>query len=69
MAKKQSSNQGQDDSLWKDLLERFFVPMIQVVLPDMAEDLDHSRPVEFLNKEMTSLALRRHAGGRATAQR
>ena len=57
MAKKQSSNQGQDDSLWKDLLERFFVPMIQVVLPEMAEDLDHSRPVEFLNKEMTSLAL------------
>ncbi|NCC97609.1 MAG: hypothetical protein EOM02_12350 [Synergistales bacterium] len=57
MTDKPISNRRDDDSLWKDLLERFFVPMLKAVLPDMARDLDRSKSVEFLNKEMTSLAL------------
>ena len=27
-----------DDLLWKDLLTRFFVPMLQSLLPDLAHD-------------------------------
>ncbi len=29
-----------DDLLWKDLLARFFVPMLRSVLPDLARDID-----------------------------
>lgn len=46
----------QDDSLWKDLLSRFFVPMLRSVLPDLASDLDPTRPVTFLDKELRRLA-------------
>ena len=37
-----------DDLLWKDLLSRFFVPMLQSLLPDLARDLDEKRDVVFL---------------------
>ena len=36
-----------DDLLWKDLLARFFVPMLQSLLPDLAEDIDDKRDVIF----------------------
>ena len=32
-----------DDLLWKDLLARFFVPMLRSVLPDLARDIDDKR--------------------------
>ena len=37
-----------DDQLWKELLSRFFVPMLQSLLPDLARDLDEKRDVVFL---------------------
>ena len=37
-----------DDQLWKELLSRFFVPMLQSLLPDLAKDLDEKRDVVFL---------------------
>ena len=37
-----------DDLLWKDLLARFFVPMLHSLLPDLARDLDEKRDVVFL---------------------
>ena len=51
-----------DDLLWKDLLARFFVPMLRSVLPDLARDIDDKRDVVFLDKELRRLArfTRRH---------
>ena len=37
-----------DDQLWKELLSRFFVPMLHSLLPDLARDLDEKRDVAFL---------------------
>ena len=45
-----------DDILWKELLSRFFVPMLHSLLPDLARDLDEKRDVAFLDKELRRLA-------------
>ena len=54
-----------DDILWKELLSRFFVPMLHSLLPDLAKDLDEKRDVVFLDKELRRLArfTRRPEGG------
>ena len=62
--KDQSMNTGEkdggeprhDDLLWKDLLARFFVPMLRSLLPDRACDIDDKRDVVFLDKELRRLA-------------
>ena len=36
-----------DDLLWKDLLARFFVPMLHSLLPELARDIDDKRDVVF----------------------
>ena len=53
--KDQSMNTGEkdggeprhDDLLWKDLLTRFFVPMLQSLLPNLAEDIDDKRDLTY----------------------
>ena len=62
---KGSGEPRRDDLLWKDLLARFFVPMLQSLLPDLARDLDEKRDVVFLDKELRRLArfTRRPEGG------
>ena len=54
-----------DDLLWKDLLARFFVPMLHSLLPDLARDIDKERDVVFLDKELRRLArfTRHYEGG------
>ena len=53
-----------DDLLWKDLLARFFVPMLQSLLPDLTRDIDEERDILFLDKELRRLArLTRQAEG------
>ena len=47
-----------DDLLWKDLLTRFFVPMLQSLLPDLARDIDDKRDVVFLVVEAEATGLR-----------
>ena len=47
-----------DDLLWKDLLARFFVPMLRSVLPDLAHDIDDKRDVVFLVVEAEATGLR-----------
>ena len=60
-----------DDLLWKDLLARFFVPMLQSLLPDLARDIDGEREVVFLDKELRRLArfTRQPEGGEPDANR
>ena len=54
-----------DDLLWKDLLARFFVPMLQSLLPELARDIDEKRNIVFLDKELRRLDrfTRRAEGG------
>ena len=47
-----------DDLLWKEVLSRFFVPMLQSLLPDLARDLDERRDVAFLVVEAEATGLR-----------
>ena len=60
-----------DDLLWKELLSRFFVPMLHSLLPDLAKDLDERRDVAFLDKELRRLArfTRRPEGGEPDGNR
>ena len=61
----------QDDLLWKDLLARFFVPMLRSLLPDLARDIDDKRDVVFLDKELRRLArfTRQYEGGEPDGNR
>ena len=54
--KKDRAGPRRDDLLWKDLLPRFFVPMLQALLPDLARDIDEKREIAFLDKELRRLA-------------
>ena len=60
-----------DDILWKELLSRFFVPMLHSLLPDLTRDLDEKRDVVFLDKELRRLArfTRRPEGGEPDGNR
>ena len=64
-AEKSGTEARHDDLLWKDLLARFFVPMLQSLLPDLARDIDARREVVFLDKELRRLArfTRQYEGG------
>ena len=65
ITEKRASEPRRDDLLWKDLLARFFVPMLRSLLPDLAGDIDETRDVAFLDKELRRLArfTRRSEGG------
>ena len=64
-AEKSGGEARHDDLLWKDLLARFFVPMLHALLPDLARDIDARREVVFLDKELRRLArfTRQYEGG------
>ena len=64
-AEKSDVESRRDDLLWKDLLARFFVPMLHSLLPDLARDIDEKRDVVFLDKELRRLArfTRHYEGG------
>ena len=60
-----------DDLLWKELLSRFFIPMLHSLLPDLARDIDDKRDVLFLDKELRRLArfTRHYEGGEPDGNR
>ena len=68
---KGSGEARRDDLLWKDLLARFFVPMLQSLLPELASDIDDKRDVVFLDKELRRLArfTRQYEGGEPDGNR
>ena len=55
---KGSGEARRDDLLWKDLLSRFFVPMLHSLLPELARDIDNKRDVVFLVVEAEATGLR-----------
>ena len=53
------------------MLARFFIPMLQSLLPNLAEDIDDKRDVVFLDKELRRLArfTRQYEGGEPDGNR
>jgi len=45
-----------DDELWKEIIGKFFHPMLRSALPKLAKDADVSKPVTFLETELRRLA-------------
>jgi predicted transposase YdaD len=43
------------DGLWKDLVKRFFYPLLKRALPELYEAADRSKEPEFLDKEFTDI--------------
>ena len=46
------------DALWKDLIERFFYPMLLRAIPTLYHDADKTKPVRFLDKELRQVIKR-----------
>ena len=46
------------DALWKDLIERFFYPMLLRAIPTLYHDADTTKPVRFLDKELRQVIKR-----------
>ena len=51
-----------DDSLWKDIIERFFYPMLQRAIPALYADADTKTPPRFLDKELKKATYRLKGG-------
>jgi len=45
------------DEAWKKIIERFFPELLQFFVPDLYQDVDFSKEVTFLDKEMEQLSL------------
>ncbi|MEZ4868470.1 MAG: DUF4351 domain-containing protein [Caldilineaceae bacterium] len=52
------------DSPWKNALEDYFEEFMGFFFPDAHDDIDWSRPVEFLDKELQQVALEAETGRR-----
>ncbi|MBK1646963.1 cytosolic protein [Thiocapsa imhoffii] len=53
-----------DDSPWKDLLDRWQRPFLEFFFPAIAADIDWSRGFEFLDKELQTITRRAVVGRR-----
>ena len=45
-----------DDNLWKDIVQRFFYPMLQRAIPALYGDADREKKPRFLDKELRKVA-------------
>jgi len=52
------------DSPWKNALEEYFEEFMQLFFPDTHADIDWSRPIEFMDKELQQVALEAEVGRR-----
>jgi predicted transposase/invertase (TIGR01784 family) len=43
------------DGLWKDLIERFFYPLLKRAMPELCEAADKTKPPRFLDKEFRDI--------------
>lgn len=53
-----------DDSLWKDIIERFFYPMLARAIPTLYADADRTKQPKFLDKELKKATYQLKAGKR-----
>jgi len=52
------------DGQWKNIVEVFFEPMMKFIMPELAADIDFSRPPEFLKEELAKIMPEQTAKGR-----
>ena len=52
------------DEAWKKVIERFFPQLLQFFVPELYEDVDFSKGVSFLDKEMEQLSIRSVKGAK-----
>ena len=45
------------DAHWKDIIKTFFYPMLQSLLPELAEVMDRSRDIDYLEQELNAVTL------------
>lgn len=43
------------DGFWKDLIERFFYPLLKRAMPELYEEADRTKPPRFLDKEFRDI--------------
>jgi len=52
------------DEAWKRVIERFFPQLLQFFIPNLYGDVDFSKGISFLDKEMEQLAIRSVKGAK-----
>ena len=52
------------DEAWKKIIERFFPQLLRFFVPNLYEDVDFSKKVSFLDKEMEQLSIRGMKGAK-----
>ncbi|MDI6794562.1 MAG: hypothetical protein QME81_17125 [bacterium] len=52
------------DEAWKKIIERFFPQLLRFFVPDLYKDVDFSKGVDFLDKEMEQLSLKATKGAK-----
>lgn len=49
---REKPERAENDSLWKDIVQRFFYPMLQRAIPALYDDADREKKPRFLDKEL-----------------
>jgi len=44
-----------DDSMWKDIIERYFYPLLERTVPDLYREADTDKPPRYLDKEFRDI--------------
>ena len=52
---REKPERAENDSLWKDLVQRFFYPMLQRAIPALYDDADREKAPRFLDKELRNI--------------
>ncbi|MDI6791482.1 MAG: hypothetical protein QME81_01250 [bacterium] len=52
------------DEAWKKIIERFFPQLLRFFVPDFYEDVDFSKGITFMDKEMEQLSLKSVKGAK-----
>jgi hypothetical protein len=50
------------DGAWKEAIELYLQPFLQLCFPEIAQCIDWSAPVEFLDKELQEIVRDAHLG-------
>ena len=56
MGNREGQERVEHDSLWKDIVQRFFYPMLQRAIPALYNDADREKEPQFLDKELRKIA-------------
>jgi len=52
------------DEAWKKIIERFFPPLLRFFVPELYDDVEKEKDIQFLDKEMEQLGIRSVKGAK-----